>query len=196
MSDTMICQECGQNEANVHIIKSVDGEKTELFLCEQCARSKEELEFSSESKYSLHELFSSILNQHLLGSREARNAAKLQCPSCGLSFAQFSQIGRIGCSECFYAFEERLKPLLQRIHTGTAHTGKVPARAQSRVRYLRERDQLKEQLQEKIQNEEFEEAARLRDRIRNLEKELAKEEESLEENSDEENKKDQDGKGE
>ncbi len=172
----MFCQECQHQEATIHIIKSVDGRKTELFLCEQCARSKEELEFSFEPQYSLHELFGSMLNQQLAGSRKAAAAAKIQCPACGLSFAQFSQVGRLGCSECFYAFEERLKPLLRRIHAGTAHNGKIPSRAQSKVKHLRELDELRKKLQEKVQNEEFEEAARLRDRIRALENEIGNDE--------------------
>ena len=168
----MLCQECQKSEATIHIIKSVDGKKTELFLCEQCARAKEELEFSYEPQFSMAELFGGILNQQLLGSRGAA-ASKLQCPSCGLSFAQFSQIGRLGCSDCFNTFQERLNPLLRRIHAGTAHSGKVPVRFRKKVQYRRELEELKAELQRKVQSEEFEEAATLRDRIRDLEQEIS-----------------------
>jgi protein arginine kinase activator len=68
------------------------------------------------------------------------------------------------------------KPLLRRIHGGSKHSGKVPVRAQSRVKILRELDQLKEELQVKVQNEEFEEAALLRDRIRVIEGKMQQEE--------------------
>ncbi len=169
----MLCQECHKNEANIQIIKSMDGKQTEEFLCEQCARDREELDFSFEPQFSLHKLFASMLNQGILGSRESMLAAKSQCPECGLSFAQFSQVGRLGCSECFEAFDERLRPLLRRIHASSNHTGKIPARTQRRVKYKRELDQLKEELQHKIQNEEFEEAAVLRDKIKAMEKDLA-----------------------
>jgi len=165
----MICQECQCNEANIHIIKHVNGKQTELNLCEQCARKYDEIDISLEPQFSLHKLFASMLNQSLRGSREAKLAVNSQCPSCGLTFAQFSQIGRLGCSDCFNAFEERLKPLLRRIHGSSIHTGKVPTRARKRVEILRELDQLKEELQVKVQNEEFEDAALLRDRIRNVE---------------------------
>jgi len=172
----MLCQECRRNEANIHIIKNIDGEQTELNLCEHCARKMDELDFSFEPQFSLHKLFASMLDQSLLGSREAMAAGNLQCPSCGLSFAQFSQIGRLGCSECFTAFENKLKPLLRRIHGGSKHSGKVPVRAQSRVKILRELDQVKEELQLKVQNEEFEEAALLRDRIRVIEGKMQQDE--------------------
>lgn len=168
----MLCQECRKNEATIHIVKQADGKQTELNLCEQCARKKEELEVSFEPQFSLHKLFASMLNQSLRDSRRAQQAVDTQCPTCGLTFSQFSQIGRLGCSDCFEAFEEQLKPLLRRIHAGCSHTGKVPVRIQGRVKTVRELDQLKDDLQLKVSNEEFEEAAILRDRIRALEEDL------------------------
>ncbi len=170
----MLCQECHKNDANIHIIKSIDGKQTEEFLCEQCARTREELDFSFEPQFSLHKLFASMLNQGLLESRQAMLASKNQCPECGLSFAQFSQVGRLGCSSCYEAFEDSLRPLLRRIHASSTHTGKIPVRTQKRVMYKRELDQLKEDLQLKIENEEFEEAAVLRDKIKAMEKDLAR----------------------
>lgn len=164
----MLCQECRCNEANIHIVKQVDGIQTEVNLCEQCARKKEELNFSFEPQFSLHKLFAGMLNHNLIGARDL-SAAALQCPSCGLTFGQFSQIGRLGCSDCLTAFEGKLKPLLRRIHGNSGHTGKIPARVRSKVKYLRKIDQLKEDLQLKVQNEEFEEAALLRDRIKEME---------------------------
>ncbi len=172
----MLCQECHKSEANIHIIKSVEGKQTEEFLCEYCAREREELDFTFEPQFSLHKLFASMLNQGILESRDAMLAQKSQCPECGLSFAQFSQIGRLGCSDCYTAFEDSLKPLLGRLHASSTHTGKIPARTQRRVEYKRELEQLKEELQQKVQNEEFEDAAVLRDKIRAMEKGLEKEE--------------------
>ncbi|MFU8794407.1 MAG: UvrB/UvrC motif-containing protein [Dethiobacteria bacterium] len=165
----MLCQECRRNEANIHIVKNIHGKQTELNLCEECARKKDELDFTFEPQFSLHKLFSSMLNQSLRDARESNEVANTQCQSCGLTFAQFSQVGRLGCGDCFAAFEDKLKPLLRRIHAGSAHNGKVPVKVQGRVRAIRQIDQLKEELQVKIQNEEFEDAALLRDRIRELE---------------------------
>lgn len=168
----MLCQECRRNEANIHIVKQVGGKQTELNLCEACARKMDELDFTFEPQFSLHKLFATMLNQSLRDSREAASAADIQCPSCGLTFAQFSQVGRLGCSDCFKAFDTRLKPLLRRIHAGCAHNGKMPVKVQSRVKAIRQIDQLKEDLQTIIQNEEFEDAAVLRDKIRALELEM------------------------
>ena len=168
----MLCQECGREEANVFITKIINGKKTELHLCERCARAKEELDFSFEPQFTLHNLFGGLLNESMRGSREAMRTAKAQCSACALTFAQFSQIGRLGCSDCFGAFGEKLQPLLRRIHGSSRHTGKVPRRSRSAVRFIRELERLKEELQRKVQSEEFEEAAKLRDRVRALEQDL------------------------
>ncbi len=168
----MICQECGQETATVHITKSLNGRKSELHLCRRCAQAHDELDFSFEPQFSLHNFFGSLLGESLRGSREALRRSKVQCPVCALTFAQFSQIGRLGCSECFRAFDEQLAPLLRRIHGSSRHTGKVPRRSQGAIRFARELERLREELRLAVQREEFEKAAELRDRIRALEKEM------------------------
>lgn len=173
----MFCQECGREEASVHITRIVNGKKTELNLCRRCARNAEELkelDFSFEPQFKLHSLFGGLLNENVCGSREGSRASKVQCPSCALTFAQFSQIGRLGCSECLAAFEENLQPLLRRIHGSCKHNGKVPRRSEAAVKFKRELERLKDELRQKVQKEEFEDAALLRDRIRTLEQELQK----------------------
>ncbi|HOL17481.1 MAG TPA: UvrB/UvrC motif-containing protein [Bacillota bacterium] len=168
----MICQECGQEQANVFITKIINGKKIELHLCERCAREKEELEFSFQPQFTLHNLFGGLLHENIRGSRDQIRIAKTQCPSCALTFAQFSQIGRLGCSDCFAAFGDKLQPLLRRIHGSARHTGKVPRRGQGAVLAKRELERLKEELHRAVQKEEFEEAARMRDQIRAMEKDL------------------------
>lgn len=168
----MICEECRQESATVHITKITNGRKTELHLCRRCAQAHDELDFSFEPKLSLPNLLGSLLGENMRGSREALRKAKVQCPSCGLTFAQFSQIGKMGCSECFRAFDEQLAPLLRRIHGSSRHTGKVPRRGQGAIRFVRELGQLREELKLRVKKEEFEKAASLRDQIRALEKEI------------------------
>ncbi|MCI5628187.1 MAG: excinuclease ABC subunit B, partial [Clostridium sp.] len=34
----MLCQKCKKNQANVHLVKLVNGEKSDVWLCEECAR--------------------------------------------------------------------------------------------------------------------------------------------------------------
>jgi protein arginine kinase activator len=37
----MICQSCNQREANVHITKIINGVKTEMHLCDECAKKQD-----------------------------------------------------------------------------------------------------------------------------------------------------------
>ncbi|GIW48848.1 MAG: hypothetical protein KatS3mg079_324 [Caloramator sp.] len=39
----MLCQRCNQKDANVHITKVINGVKTELHLCDECAKQSEDV---------------------------------------------------------------------------------------------------------------------------------------------------------
>lgn len=168
----MFCQECGKKVATVHVTKIINGAKTELYLCEDCAREKSELDFHFEGKFPLQQFLTGFMN---LGNQESQVAsapAKLQCPKCGLTYTQFSQIGRFGCKECYSTFSDYLGPLFRRIHGNHKHVGKIPQRAGKYFSLKRKIESLRYELQGCIQREEFEEAARLRDTIRQLEEKV------------------------
>lgn len=183
----MICQECNQRDATVHFTKILNNNKQEFHLCETCAREKGDVMMKSfgnsgfgtspfgEPAFSFHNLLGG-----LLGFEQAHNpmnkgiqgqpAGPHRCSTCGLSYPQFAQLGRFGCSDCYTHFAPQLEPLLRRIHGGaTVHTGKVPQRAGGLIKVKKQIEQLRQELQMKIQQEQFEEAATLRDQIREME---------------------------
>ncbi|PTX58141.1 protein arginine kinase activator [Melghirimyces profundicolus] len=173
----MQCQECGKRPATLHYTKIINGEKMEFHLCEVCAKEKGEQMAGMEAGFSIHNLLSGLLNldgQFAEGqpARSASSSEGLRCKTCGLTYSQFSKIGRFGCSDCYKAFAERLDPLFRRVHGHTTHRGKVPERTGGKLRIRREIERLKQELSARIQKEEFEEAARLRDRIRELQAKL------------------------
>ncbi|MBD2872188.1 UvrB/UvrC motif-containing protein [Paenibacillus arenilitoris] len=173
----MYCQECGKKPATLHFTKIVNGEKTEFHICESCAREKGEGIPGAPNSFSIHSLLSGLLDFEQLGNAGIGGGMKQQpaqrCEECGLTYAQFSKIGRFGCSNCYQAFADKLDPLLKRVHSGTVHTGKIPKRSGGQIKCKREIEQLRRDLQAKIENEEFENAAQLRDRIRELERKIA-----------------------
>lgn len=167
----MVCQECQLRPATVHFTKIINGEKSEFHLCEQCAREKGGLMFGQSSGgFSLNNLLSGLLSYDPSGI--PASSQSLRCETCGMTYAQFSQVGRFGCADCYKSFASRLDPLLRRIHGSTTHTGKVPERSGGLLKKRKELQELKRQLQQKIQLEQFEDAAILRDRIRALENEI------------------------
>jgi protein arginine kinase activator len=166
------CQECGIRPASLHFTKIVNGQKTEYRLCEVCAKEKGDIIPGTNNAFSIHNLLSGLLNYDPLNTGNKGIAKPLRCETCGLSYTQFSQSGRFGCSDCYKAFDHRLDPLFKRVHGNTTHGGKIPRRAGAAINSRRKLQALKQLLQQKIEHEEFEEAARIRDQIRELEKNI------------------------
>lgn len=166
----MLCQACQKRPATVHLTQIINGEKTVQHLCEECAREKGEFNFDFPP-FSIQNLLSGLLNLDAQADNQPVEfaARKLQCENCGLTYAQFGQIGRFGCSQCYTAFGERLQPLMRRIHGAAQHVGKIPKRAGATVKLRRNLEELRKKLQILVAQEEFEQAAVLRDQIRELE---------------------------
>jgi protein arginine kinase activator len=95
---------------------------------------------------------------------------QLKCANCGLSYADFKKIGRLGCSECYTTFKKYLMPLLKRIHGSNVHLGKTLQKMEKAAKKKSDLSALRIQLQRAVEAEAFEEAARIRDQIRELEK--------------------------
>lgn len=168
----MLCQDCNQRSATVHLTKIINGQKTEIYLCEECAWEKKEMGLSGEP-FSFHNLLAGILNpspEKEVMSHSYEEASL--CPGCGLDFREFSREGLFGCGDCYGTFQERLDGLLRRIHGSSKHTGKIPLRCGGVIRKRQEIEELRQRLQKAVEREAFEEAAVLRDSIKDREKEL------------------------
>lgn len=176
----MICQECNQRPATLHFTKIINGEKTEVHLCEKCAQEKGDMFMFSGgggSGFTFNNLLAGLLNIDSPFKQQNKNAFKqeeiLQCERCGMTFPQFVKIGRIGCSHCYDTFKNELKPVIKRVHSGNStHNGKIPKRNGGGIQLRKRIEDLKVDLKNAIIQEEFEKAANLRDEIRSLEKEL------------------------
>ncbi len=172
----MICQECGEKQATLHFTKIVNGEKNEFHICESCAREKGEMIPGTANGFSIHNLLSGLLNfdpavsgSGLTAGGMGAKQQVLRCEHCGLTYSQFSKIGRFGCSQCYDHFSNRLDPLFKRVHGNTYHNGKIPKRSGGEIQIKRQIEDLKRELQYSIEKEEFEQAALIRDQIRQLE---------------------------
>lgn len=170
----MICQECNQRPATLHFTKIMNGEKTEVHLCEKCAQEKGELfMINTASGFSINNLLAGLLNIDPSFQHTTQNAFQqeevLQCDGCSMTFPQFVNIGRFGCAQCYEAFKEPLKPILKRLHSGNwNHNGKIPKRMGGTIHLRKQLEDLKLHLRDLIANEKFEIAAEIRDEIRSL----------------------------
>lgn len=166
----MLCDVCGKGQATVHLTEIVDDQMNELHLCEECAHQKSA---QMESQFGLGDLLAGLAEfDKPLAEKGVQGGAPpvLKCPNCGLSYADFKKIGRLGCGECYSAFRKYLGPLLKKIHGSNLHFGKSPLKISRGLKETIDLSGLRQKLQKAIEQEDFEEAAKIRDQIKDLEK--------------------------
>lgn len=165
----MLCERCQQREATVYLTKIVNGEKSAHHLCETCAKEQGQLFSQAAQGFNFNQLLSGLLNMESSPGFTAPSTTAVRCDKCGMTYNQFTQVGRFGCPECYHSFATRLEPLLRRIQSSTEHTGKVPVRSGEQLKMKKRLDTLRKDLKQAIMLEQFEQAAKLRDEIRELE---------------------------
>ena len=154
----MLCEKCGKNNATVLYTQIINGKKSSINICSQCASGE-----------SLFENFGSLLS---FGGRNEQTSA---CPLCKTTLAEFTRKGRMGCGKCYDTFRNQAKTMLQKIHGTPVHSVFEEKKEQAEInkeaspKKKSEIDILKERLQEAISKENYEEAAKIRDEIREKE---------------------------
>ncbi len=166
----MYCEECKLRPATVHVAQMINGQKTESHLCEQCASQKGTIVFG-DKQLSISNLLGSFLGGNYAIPETMTPVQEIVCPNCGTKFSDIRQTGKLGCAQCFTAFEQELEPSLRRIHGNRQHVGKIPLRGGEKVMRKRQLEGLKQHLQEAVAREEYEKAAEIRDQIKQMEKE-------------------------
>jgi len=162
----MECEIC-KAKATVHITRMENGVKREMHLCEKCA--KEKFGFIFKVKIPSNNTMKGIIELMKDETYSAKTENDTSCPECGMSFLEFSETGRIGCPACYSHFNERVRPIIQRLHRNDRHVGKVPGKYEDRHHLENTIDRCRMEMDKAVKNEEFERAAELRDQIKRLE---------------------------
>ena len=167
----MLCQNCGKYEATTHIKRVVNGDTTEMHLCSDCAQHLGYGDMFSGFGLNLDDFFGGFLEDTV---QKLSAPTQDKCPKCGNTFEDIVRSGKVGCSECYRMFYDKLLPSIQRIHGRIQHSGKqIAAEAKSKkVEEEKPTDvlaSLKQQLNEAVEKQEYEQAAVLRDKIKELE---------------------------
>lgn len=171
----MKCQECHKRPATLHFTQVINGQKIEVNVCELCAKEKGYISYQ-EDGYSLHNLLTGLFNFDTasFNSPAPQALKEKKCPQCGMTFSQFKEVGKFGCATCYHTFEDRLDPILKRVHAGnTRHAGKIPERAGVNLQMKKRLQEYRQQLQHLVETEAFEEAAKVRDKIREIESNIS-----------------------
>jgi protein arginine kinase activator len=165
----MKCHDCGEREGKVHLTQIVNNEKVVLHLCKECAAKRGFHSPLDNIPFPLANFLAGMMTKDEPGKPpEAEPGPDLTCPNCGLTFDDFSRLGRFGCGECYKTFRERLQGLLRKIHGSSLHRGKLPPMLSEEGTVIREQERLEDELKRAIDDEDFERAADLRDKLKSL----------------------------
>ncbi|MDD4160130.1 MAG: UvrB/UvrC motif-containing protein [Synergistaceae bacterium] len=152
----MLCERCGVNKAEVHLMRIVNGKRVVDYLCRQCA--KEVIPFDEAAKMmkmtlslegilDLQEALKDLILPAMTGMDENTDI-ELTCPHCGQSIPWSMLLpSEKKCAEKVPCAES---------------TG-VPAVKKDKL-FL-----LKDEMAAAVKTENYELAAQIRDKIRNLE---------------------------
>lgn len=162
----MNCEICKNRPAKVHYTEIVNNQMTKMNLCLECAEEKG-IDVQKAGNFGLGDLVAGLIDTAV--DADAERISKVRCPTCGFQYSEFKRIGRLGCPDCYDAFDSQLVPVLRHVHGSTTHTGKKAVR-QTEQLAMRERvGALREELSLAIRAEDYERAASIRDEIRSLE---------------------------
>ena len=97
-----------------------------------------------------------------------------ECPSCGLTFPKFLDIGKFGCATCYDTFRGRLATSFWKASQWhSTHTGKIPVSFNELYAVKKKIEEIRVKMKEAVEAERFEEAAALRDEANTLKQHLA-----------------------
>lgn len=154
----------------------INGQVTELALCEACARAKglfdpqsltfAEKFFPEELKERMDKIMQELANAKETPSGNLASPPSpdvlTQCPVCHFSLEDFRRTGRLGCPDCYTVFASELET-----RNNTPSEAAPPCSGDGASPAL-QRTQLEQQLRNAIDKEDYETAALLRDKLKTL----------------------------
>lgn len=174
----MLCENCNQHEASVKYTQIINGEKKQMFLCENCAREMGIDNFSFDMPINLSNFFGDLLGEYEESQFTPKllSANELKCKKCGMTYEEFQKTGKMGCAHCYDVFSSQLEPLLKRLHGSTKYIGRKSNSKPEELKDLSKKESKVEELEnlkgiikKLIKEEKYEEAAKVRDEIKKLE---------------------------
>jgi protein arginine kinase activator len=170
----MLCENCKENEANVHYKHLEAGKSSVMHLCIKCATDKGI--YGGKPKMNLSDFLDGLMENAGVEWNPPQNELSgktpvERCPKCGMTFNDFRRAGKAGCAECYEIYGRRMEPLMKRLHGNILHKGRIPEALRVQILADRELNSLKDLLKKAVEEEKYEKAAEIRDQIKRIEKE-------------------------
>lgn len=161
----MLCQRCKKNKANTVFTQTINGKTVTEHICSDCAGKVMNATAAEFGSWFDEFPFAGFMSM-------PRAISNKRCESCGMSFDEIMEAGRLGCAECYSVFASELAPTIQNIHGKSNHIGKRPRKFKKALTEPKKDDEriaeLKEKLKQAIDEQNFEKAAEYRDEINRL----------------------------
>lgn len=177
----MLCENCKQKEANVKYTQIINGVKKEMHLCDKCSRELGINEMSFNIPINLSSFFGEFLDDYNQGFTPLIQKEKiLKCDKCNMTYDDFIESGKFGCSNCYDVFGANIDSILKRLHGSNRYVGRKAINTSEKQikekQVLKEENtnetkikELKHKLNKMIKEEKYEEAAKIRDEIKKIE---------------------------
>lgn len=163
----MICEKCKKREANIKLIKVVNGKKESHMFCDKCINELGDI-ISENEKDEIDEFdFNKILDGLIdyLGKGKEKKELKIDaiCKRCGTTYEEIKENRKVGCCQCYETFELGLIPMMYEYHKSSYHKGNKNfphiTEGNKSLEYL------KQELEEAIKFEEYEKASIIKNEI-------------------------------
>ena len=183
----MLCENCGNNEANVKYTQVINGVKKQMNLCEECAKKLGINDISFNMPINFSNFLDDVFDEDDMFMPSLLKPQSLLCDNCKMSYEDFVKEGKFGCANCYDTFENRIDSLLTNIHGVNRHVGRgmkniekpkqesksnIESKTQKESKENKEKEdkiiKLKERLKQEIEEERYEDAAKTRDEIKKL----------------------------
>lgn len=164
----MKCQKCKKNLATIHLTEIVQGQRSEMHLCQLCAESEG---VAIKSQVPLNELLNSLLSAEDIDQDSSSKVSSQSetCDFCGMTWDNFRKNSLLGCPNDYDVFSKPLEDIIHNAHSGgDVHVGKVPSRADKGTEKQIKMLNLRKELGRAVKTEDYEAAANLRDEIKAL----------------------------
>ena len=148
----MLCDNCGKKEANVRYWENINGKKRELNLCDECSKKLG----IGQIDFSMPIGISSFLGGFMEDFQTKEfmpmlNELKtLKCNSCGYTFDDIINTGRLGCKNCYDIFQDKLDPIIKKIQGDNRHVGRIGKIIDSKIDNIN--DDKEESMKKDIKN--------------------------------------------
>ena len=99
----MKCSNCGKNTATITYKQNINGEVTNLNLCESCAH-----------KLGIFNSFENIFSPMIL-DMDYILPEEIKCKNCGYTLSKYKTTGLFGCGNCYDTFKNEIDNILLKI---------------------------------------------------------------------------------